>query len=91
MVDRVTFDLDAARAARRAKLGKNPTVTVDGRTWTLVPEVPLSTLEDIDAGRARAALQRLVVDDADEFDVGGWSVEDVKDLLRQVYGLGPTT
>ncbi|HEX9765736.1 MAG TPA: hypothetical protein VGA36_03165 [Nitriliruptorales bacterium] len=91
---KATFDLDAARAARRAKLGHNPTVLLDGQTWTLVAEVPMEVLEHIEVGRVSAVRRLLVSDvgpDPDTFPLSTLTVEDLKDLLRKVYGLGPTT
>lgn len=89
------LDLDAARAARQEAQGEPPTITYNGKVYTLPQELRLSQLEAfLRAEREndlRGVIVALLADRADEFLADDPSYNDLKamgDGLQELYGIG---
>lgn len=93
----VNIDLDAARAARREANGEAPTITFDGKTFTLPVELPFEVAaqiaamqKDEDASGIRGAVEAFLGSDAaSDFFESRPSVADVNALVEglvKAYG-----
>ncbi len=86
------LDLDAARAARaeaRAAAGEaNPFIKVSAGYIEVRPEIDLLVIEDFNANRISAALERLLVDPADVPALlsAGLSSADLQGITEFVTG-----
>jgi hypothetical protein len=68
------FDLDAASAARREKLGKGPKIKWAGKMWQLPPEIPFEV----------SVAARFVLDGEDEDEQerrGGAALAEIAEAL----------
>jgi hypothetical protein len=80
------FDLNARRAARAEQEGKELKIGDD--VFTLPNELPLLFLEEISAGKVRAALAQLVGGDRVEALLShGVSQTDLTDVIGEFYSV----
>ena len=76
-----TIDLDAKRAARRAKRGEGNTLRVDGKDFRLIPELPLAALDLLDANDLKGFLSTIVEpDDREAFAALDLTMDDFMDI-----------
>jgi hypothetical protein len=89
---KVDFDLNAARKARSGVAPKPKKVRLDGNVYVLVGDPPLEAIEHIDRGRFTAAFGLLAADpDGPPLPLAKITVDDMKQMLGDLYGLGPTS
>lgn len=81
------IDLDAARRERAANYGPPPTVTVAGREYTLVHELPLAFVEHLGRNEIREALTLMLVDrsDIDAFMASDPTSDDLRLISESIY------
>lgn len=82
-------DLDAKRAARREARGDNPRVSLGGREYELVGEMPLALVEKLTSGDMAGAVELLLADAADieDFMSHRPTVNDLE-VIAELYGAG---
>ncbi|MFF1633974.1 hypothetical protein [Leifsonia sp. NPDC058248] len=89
------LDLDAARAARaeaRAAAGDpSPYIKVSGGFVAVRPEIDVLAAEDLQSGRLREGLSKLLADpaDIDTLVAGGVTQADLELLTNLITGLTP--
>lgn len=87
-----TYDLAAARLARAEERGDPKSVAWDGVDYPLLPEMPADTLALLQELKVIDALRSLFVDPSAAGDFiarARPSLEDVMDLIDQVYRFDP--
>lgn len=82
-------NLDAKRAARAEARGENPIVTLGGRDFELVGEMPLALVEKLTSGDMGGAVELLLAnaDDIDDFMANRPTVKDLE-VIAEIYGAG---
>jgi hypothetical protein len=82
-------NLDAKRAARAEARGENPIVTLGGREFELVGEMPLALVEKLTSGDMAGAVELLLADadDIDEFMANRPTVKDLE-AIAEIYSAG---